>query len=290
VIWGRVGVVAVGLALLSSSSSAAERVGVAWHPSKPKLGDVAWLHVRDVPEGASVEGSLDGRPLRFFPCAGGQAALIGVDLETKPGAHLWKVGVVEPGREPRNARGSLTIARRSFPQERLTLPQTMVDLNPETEKRAVDETGQLTTLYRTVTPERLWRGRFTKPVGTLAAGTGFGARRIINGQPRSPHGGIDFAAPRGTPVVAVNAGKVALVAEFFFPGRLVILDHGLGLFTLYFHLDTTTVVEGERVERGRTIGTVGSTGRATGPHLHFGAMVGSARIDPATLLGLELLD
>ena len=170
-IWGRVGVVAVGLALLSSSSSAAERVGVAWHPSKPKLGDVAWLHVRDVPEGASVEGSLDGRPLRFFPYAGGQAALIGVDLETKPGAHLWKVGVVEPGRESRNAQGSLTIARRSFPQERLTLPQTMVDLNPETEKRAVDETGQLTTLYRTVTPERLWRGPFTKPVGTPAAGT-----------------------------------------------------------------------------------------------------------------------
>jgi Peptidase family M23 len=290
VIRGRVGVVAVGLALIAGSSGAAERLAVTWHPSKPKLGDVAWLQVRDVPEGASVEGSVDGRPLRFFSYAGGQAALMGIDLETKPGTHLWKVGVVEPGREPRNAQGSVTIARRSFPQERLTLPKTMVDLDPETEKRAVEETRQLTTLYRTVTPDRLWRGKFAKPVGTQGPGTGFGARRIINGQPRSPHGGIDFAAPHGTPVVAANAGKVALVAEFFFPGRLVILDHGLGLYTLYFHLDTTTVVAGERVERGRTIGTVGSTGRATGPHLHFGAMVGSARIDPATLLGLELLD
>jgi len=290
VIWGRVGVVALGLALIAGSSGAAERVAVAWHPSKPKLGDVAWLHVRDVPEGATVEGAVDGRPLRFFPYAGGQAALLGIDLETKPGTHLWKVGVVEPGRDPRNAQGTVTISRRSFPQERLTLPQTMVDLDPETEKRAVEETRQLTTLYRAVTPDRLWRGKFTKPVGTQAPGTGFGARRIINGQPRSPHGGIDFAAPRGTPVVAANAGKVALVAEFFFPGRLVILDHGLGLYTLYFHLDTTTVVEGERVERGRTIGTVGSTGRATGPHLHFGALVNSARIDPATLLGLELND
>ena len=157
-IWGRVGVVAVGLALIAGSPGAAERVVATWHPSKPKLGDVAWLHVRDVPEGASVEGSVDGRPLRFFPYAGGQAALMGIDLETKPGIHPWKVGVVEPGREPRNAQGSVTFARRSFPQERLTLPQTMVDLDPETEKRAVDESSQLTTLYRTVTPDRLWRG------------------------------------------------------------------------------------------------------------------------------------
>jgi len=96
--------------------------------------------------------------------------------------------------------------------------------------------------------------------------------------------------PRGTPVVAANAGRVALVAEFFFQGRLVILDHGLGLYTLYFHLDTTSVDEGERVERGQTLGTVGATGRATGPHLHFGAQVGAARIDPAALLGLSLLD
>jgi murein DD-endopeptidase MepM/ murein hydrolase activator NlpD len=127
-------------------------------------------------------------------------------------------------------------------------------------------------------------------VGTPAAGTGFGARRIINGQARSPHGGIDYSAPRGTPVVAANAGRVALVAEFFFPGRLVVLDHGLGLYTLYFHLDTASVTEGERLERGQTLGSVGATGRATGPHLHFGAQVGAARVDPATLLGLSLLD
>ena len=171
---GRVGVVALGLALVAGSSGAAERVAVSWHPSKPKLGDVAWLHVRDVPEGAAVEGSVDGRPLRFFPYAGGQAALLGIDLETRPGTHLWKVGVVEQERDPRNAQGAVTITRRSFPQERLTLPQTMVDLDPETEKRAVEETRQLTTLYRTVTPERLWRGKFTKPVRTQAPGTGFG--------------------------------------------------------------------------------------------------------------------
>lgn len=290
-IQGRIGVLALGLCLLvSTSSSAADKIGVAWSPSKPRLGDVIWLHVRNVGETAVVEGSVDGRPLRFFPYAGSQAAILGIDLEMKPGVHVWRVGVVEQGRDPWNAQGKLSVAKRSFPVERLTVPQTMVDLDPETERRAVAESTQLATLYRTITPERLWRGKFTKPVGTPAPGTGFGARRIINGQPRSPHSGIDFSAARGTPVVAANAGRVALVAEFFFPGRLVILDHGLGLYTLYFHLDAASVVEGERVERGQTIGTVGATGRATGPHLHFGAQVGGARVDPSTLLGLDLLD
>jgi murein DD-endopeptidase MepM/ murein hydrolase activator NlpD len=166
----------------------------------------------------------------------------------------------------------------------------MVDLDPETERRAVSEGERLRTLYRTITPERLWRGRWTRPVAGPEPGTGFGSRRVINGQPRAPHTGIDFAAPKGTPVVAVNSGRVALLGDFFFPGRFVALDHGLGLYTLYFHLDTVSVTDGERVERGQTIGTVGSTGRATGPHLHFGAQAGPARIDPAALLGLDVND
>src|SRR4030095_9774187 len=106
------------------------------------------------------------------------------------------------------------------------------------------------------------------PVAGTQVPTGFGARRIINGQPRAPHAGADYAADRGTPVVAAHRGRVALVADFFFPGRLVALDHGLGLYTLYFHLDTVVVTDGELVDRGQTVGTVGSTGRATGPHLH----------------------
>jgi hypothetical protein len=292
VTWARIGAAGLFLALLLlvGPTPAAEKARVSWHPSSPRAGAVTWLHVKDVAETATVEGSLDGRPLMFFPHGGGQAALVGIDLDTPPGALAWRVGVVESGREPRTAHGTIRVARREFSVERLTLPPEMVDLDPETERRAVAESTQLRTLYRTITPERLWSGRFTRPVGTPGEGTGFGARRIINGKPRSPHSGIDFAAPRGTPVVAVNTGRVALVAEFFFPGRLVILDHGLGLYTLYFHLDSVAVAEGERVERGHTVGTVGATGRATGPHLHFGAQVGTARVDPATLLGLAIRD
>jgi len=290
VTWVGVFLAALGLLVAAEVSEADKGALVVWHPSKPRVGDVAWILVKDVIDTASVEGSVDGKPLTFFPYASGHAALFGIDLDMKPGSHIWRVGVVEPGREPRSAQGTIKIVRRDFRVERLTLPNTMVDLDPETERRAVAEGKQLAALYRTITPERIWRGKFTTPIGTTKAAMGFGARRIINGQPRAPHSGSDYSAPKGTPVIAANGGKVVLVAEFFFPGRLVILDHGLGLHTAYFHLDTIAVAEGERVERGQTLGTVGATGRATGPHLHFGAQVAGARVDPASLLGLSLSD
>jgi murein DD-endopeptidase MepM/ murein hydrolase activator NlpD len=239
---------------------------------------------------ATVEGSVQDRPLHFFPYADGQAAVVGFDVESKPGPHTWRLAVVVPGQPPQIARGRIRLRRREFPVQRLTLPSRLVDLDPATEQRALEEGERLRTLYRTVSPERLWRGRFVHPIGGGEPGTGFGARRVINGRPRAPHGGADYSAPQGTPVVAVNEGRVALVADYFFPGRLVVLDHGLGFYTLYFHLHEILVLEGERVSRGQSIGKVGATGRATGPHLHFGVQVGAARIDPATLLELTVRD
>ena len=276
------------LVALPWASLAADRLAVTWHPKRPHPGDVAWIHVRGAADTTALEGSLGPRTLVFFPYAGGQAAVVGLDLDTKPGPEPWRLAVLEAGREPRSLSGRLTVHKREFSVQRLTLPPGMVDLDPETERRAVSEGERLGTLYRTLTPERLWRGPFVRPVAGTEAPTGFGARRIINGKPRSPHSGVDYAAPRGTPVVAANTGRVALVGDFFFPGRLVILDHGLGLYTLYFHLDTVAVTDGDLVDRGHVVGTVGATGRATGPHLHFGALVGGARIDPSTLETLSL--
>ena len=262
------------------------RLDVSWIPARPRVGDVAILKVQGPGERAIVEGSVGGRPVTFFSGAGAYAALVGFDLERAAGPEPWRVEVHEPGRKPRVSRGTLDVRHRNFPVQRLTLPAPMVDLDPETERRAVAEGEVLRTLYRTISPERLWRGPFVRPIAGNDPGSGFGSRRIINGQPRTPHGGTDYAAARGTPVVAVNDGRVALVAEYFFPGRLVVVDHGLGLYSLYFHLDEARVEIGEHVVRGQALGTVGSTGRATGPHLHFGIQVGPARVDPDRLLVL----
>jgi murein DD-endopeptidase MepM/ murein hydrolase activator NlpD len=174
--------------------------------------------------------------------------------------------------------------------QRLTLPKGMVDLSPDNERRAEAEAVRLHALYDTITSVRLWRGRFTPPIASHVKSEGFGSRRIINGKPRAPHSGVDFAAPAGTLVVASNGGRVALVAEHFFGGRLVALDHGEGLYTLYMHLERIDVTEGALVERGAIIGAVGSTGRATGPHLHWSALLRRARIDPDALLKLSAVD
>ena len=274
----------------ASPAAAAGSLHVVWHPTEPRVGDIAWLFLRGAPDTATVEGSVGGRPIRFFSYAGGHGALVGIDLETKPGSQAWRLAVLENGTEPATARGSVRVRARHFPVQRLTLPREQVDLDAETERRAVTEGDRLRTLYRMISPERLWRGPFIRPVAGQEPPTGFGSRRILNGRPRMPHAGVDFFAPRGAAVVAANGGRVALVAEYFFPGRLVVIDHGLALYTLYFHLDTVSVSENDRVDRGQPIGAVGATGRATGPHLHFGAQLGQARVDPAALLALAFRD
>ncbi len=278
------------LVLLLALPSIAEAIQVRVVPGQPRQGDVAVVFVSGAHGAREVEGSVGGRPLAFFPYGEEYAALAGIDLETKPGKTAWKVGVVDAAGSPRKASGTITVRSRKFAVQRLTLPAHMVDLDPQSERRAVAEAGRLRTLYETLSLERLWRGRFTRPVGGPGLGVGYGSRRIINNQPRAPHAGIDFSAEPGTPVVAANRGRVALIADFFFAGRLIILDHGLGLYTLYFHLDGVEAAEGSMVERGQTIGTVGATGRSTGPHLHFGAQLRRARVDPADLFTLPIKD
>jgi len=275
---------------LGPAVAAAGQPTATWHPGAPRVGEAVWVHVRGLPVGRAPEGELAGRPLGFFPVHDGYAALAGLDLETPAGSLSWTVRVPGADRGSEVLSGRLLVRVRDFPLQRLTLPQAMVDLDPATERRAVAEAERLRTLYRAVSPERLWRGRFVVPVTVDGPGTGFGARRVINGQPRAPHSGLDFGAPHGAPVMASNSGRVALVADYFFPGRLVIVDHGLGVYTLYFHLDEIRVRQEQHVERGQTLGTVGSTGRATGPHLHFAVLVRTARVDPTALLDLALPD
>ena len=273
--------------LIAAAALAHDTLSVRWEPRVVHPGDVAVVFLTKLPDAKIVEGSAGGWSLTFFPYGDGYAALAGIDLEARPGKLTWRVGVVDGRDRPITASGTLQVRVRKFPVQRLTLPREMVELDALTLKRVEEESKRLGTLYATITPERLWRGRFTKPVGVSDPGEGFGARRIINGRPRSPHAGLDYSADAGTPVVAANAGRVALVAEYFFPGRLVAIDHGLGLYTLYFHLERADVAAGDRVERGQAIGRVGASGRATGPHLHFAAHLGQSRVDPAVLLQLK---
>jgi hypothetical protein len=259
------------------------RVTVA--PPSPQPGDVVLLQISGGPP--DVRADWDGRPLALFPTAHGVAALIGIDLDVRPGHIGWRVtrpSVAKNGGAL--ATGAVTVRARTFPTQPLTLPKGMVDLDAPTLARVETEREELKAALAAGAAERLWRGPFRIPVDGGQPTGGFGLRRVLNGQPRSPHTGYDWAAPAGTPVLAANTGRAALVAEYFFAGRNVVLDHGLGLFTLYYHLTEARVAPGESVSAGQVIGTVGATGRVTGPHLHFAVLLNGARVDPEALLRL----
>jgi murein DD-endopeptidase MepM/ murein hydrolase activator NlpD len=168
----------------------------------------------------------------------------------------------------------------AIPVQRLTVSRSFPGWTRHLD--AAREKATLDRLWETATATRLWRGPFRLPLDGSPRAAGFGLKRIINDEPRAPHTGADFSAPAGSPVLAANAGTVVLAEEHFFAGNSLILDHGEGLYTMYFHLQESVCL-GQRVAG---LGRVGSTGRATGPHLHWGARLFGARINPEELLRL----
>lgn len=246
-------------------------------------GEVAKLRVVDG-RWSRVEGRLGDQPIPFFPeAAGARTAFVGVDLQEQPGTlRILVKAWTDSGGESETILG-LKIKEKPFPQESLSVPAEFDHFSKEVLDRIRREQDVLSRLWRISTPQRFWEGRFVQPVSGGVTSP-FGLRRVINGAPRSPHGGVDLKAAAGTPVVAANHGKVVLRADFFFSGKSLVLDHGGGLYTMYFHLADFKVAEGVAVRRGDLVGTAGMTGRVTGPHLHWGARLNGARVDPFELI------
>jgi murein DD-endopeptidase MepM/ murein hydrolase activator NlpD len=156
---------------------------------------------------------------------------------------------------------------------------------PPTVQRIISEAAELARLWEQSAQSRLWSGAFVRPVPGRATGI-FGSRSIFNGQARQPHGGADFLSPTGTPIQAPNRGRVVLARELYFTGNTVVIDHGLGVFSLLAHLSVIDVHAGESVTAGQIVGQVGATGRVTGPHLHWAVRIGQARVDPLAVLAI----
>jgi murein DD-endopeptidase MepM/ murein hydrolase activator NlpD len=139
-------------------------------------------------------------------------------------------------------------------------------------------------LFTTIS-SNTWEAPFVAPAEGRVS-SNFGVRSIFNGQPRSPHGGIDYSGAVGAPVAAPAGGLVALAEDLFFTGNTVVIDHGLGLYSLLAHLSEFAVRAGDRVERDQIVGRVGATGRVTAPHLHWTVRLNGARVDPLSLLAV----
>ena len=252
-----------------------------------KQGEVllVTIPIRDRPD--RVEGQFLKRRLTFFPVTEQTyAGLLGLDMQDRPGRYELTIEIVYPQRTERRSL-SVLVMKEEYPEQRLTLPSKMVDLDKKTLARVETESKAVHEAFAGFVPHPLWKGRFMEPVQGKISGR-FGSRRVINGQPRKPHSGEDIAAPEGTPVLAMNDGMVRLTADHFFSGKGVIVDHGLGLFSMYFHLSSVDVKHGQVVKKGQVIGKVGATGRATGPHLHWGVRLNGSRVDPYSLLELSV--
>ncbi|MBE0602689.1 MAG: M23 family metallopeptidase [Deltaproteobacteria bacterium] len=211
-------------------------------------------------------------------------AVIGVDLLAAAGPETLAAEIVAGGVRTR-AEKSLDVVERAFPVQKLTLPKGMAEFDAPTLKRIAAEKKALDERLARVTLPVMWSLPFIPPVEGYRP-ENFGSRRVINEEPRLPHTGVDIRLPEGTPVRAIADGVVALAAEQFFGGRSVVIDHGGAVFSFYYHLQRYSVEEGRRVSRGEPIGAVGATGRATGPHLHFGVRVPGGRVDPSLLFAL----
>jgi len=220
-----------------------------------------------------------GRGSESWP-AYGDTCWFPIDLLTPKGQkRVFRV------REGVREEAIIEVVDYPYPVEHITLKDdSQVNLSSADLARVRRDQAKVRGLWSVSGPRR-FELPLASPLASLGEASRFGSRRLFNNQPRSPHSGSDFSAPEGTPVYSVAAGRVAVTADMFFSGQSVFIDHGDGLVSMYFHLSETLVEEGAELSTGDMIGEVGRSGRATGPHLHFGLRWRGARVDPALLLG-----
>ncbi len=250
-------------------------------------GDVVLVSVTSSVKLTSLSALFEDKKLSLISFDGiNYSTLFGIDMDKKPGEYSIRFKASSPNNDVVRET-EFTVLPRKYRVEKLSLPEKMVAPDPATLRRTKREGLMLRNVFVKNKKTRFWNGEFMLPVdGTVT--NNFGARRILNGVKKNPHTGVDVKAFKGKKVVSPNAGRVALVDNLYYGGKTVIIDHGQGLYTSYMHLSKILVNHGEEVKKGETIGLVGATGRATGPHLHWSARLNYARVDPVSLL--ELFD
>ncbi len=288
---------AAGLACAVCAASATTANTEQIHPLEPCTTPEHFPHLRDEADGdvgcalpsVAVPGGIVR--LRLPPGTGRVAfagkpvlmhqgiAIVGIPMDAVPGPHELELSGTSGTR-----RHTFEVSAKAYPEQRITIEnQRMVDPLPDDLKRIREELRRQLEQYARFTDRPLDIVPFVKPVDGVTSSP-FGRRRIINGQPRNPHSGLDIAADTGTPIRAPAAGRVVMTGDLFFNGNTVFLDHGQGLVTMYCHMNAITVAEGDEIERGVVLGEVGATGRVTGAHLHWSVSLNGNRVDPVLVM------
>lgn len=254
--------------------SAAQASYITRALNKPVPGGVAVVNLG--PAASAPSARFDGKPVLVVKEQDTWLAIVGIPLTQKPGAAVLTQG---------SRSLPFTVGSKKYPEQHITLKNTrQVNPNPDDLKRIDRELAEQIKAYRSFSPALPSNLILDKPVnGPLSSK--FGVRRFFNGEERNPHAGLDFAVPAGTPIKTPANGKVMLVGDYFFNGRTVFVDHGQGFISMFCHMSKIDVKPGQVLRRGDVVGRVGSTGRATGPHMHWNVSLNDARVDPAIFIG-----
>jgi murein DD-endopeptidase MepM/ murein hydrolase activator NlpD len=290
---GSVLVIAICAVLLAARlpASAATWI-VRAQPTRLVNGAPVLFQVNPTAKLESLSGKWLGHQLSFTYDASTRTwfTLAGISFETAPGKYALELSAQPAAnRNPVTFTRTFAVARAKYPQIKveLTVEKKFTEPSPEQVQQIAESVKVKDDYLNRVTAAREWDGRFTAPADASISDV-YGSQRIFNGKAQRPHYGLDFRVPTGTPVAAMNSGTVLLARFLYFEGNCVVIDHGQGLLTLYFHLSEIKVKEGDSVERGQEIGLSGGTGRATGPHLHVAVRWQGTYLDPARLMQLSL--
>ena len=241
------------------------------------------------PDAVSIDGEWLGRKIAFFPSRDHRIwfALAGVDVEAPTAPSTLQIHVHRADNATRDFTQSIDIHPAHYRTGVLTVQPKFVAPGPDELKQIGADSKIKANVFATSADTPLWSGSFRVPV-RAAPTDSFGTRRTFNGKLASIHKGMDFRAPMGTIVRAANSGIVVLARPLYYEGNCVVIDHGLGLYTISMHFSRIDVHEGQRVAAGDRLGLSGATGRVTGPHLHWAVRWQGAYLDPAKLLRLNL--
>jgi murein DD-endopeptidase MepM/ murein hydrolase activator NlpD len=270
------------------ANGAAESSAVTLTPPIVVAGSPELIRV-NAPAATRLDGDWMGKKLEFFRGRDQRTwyALAGVDVESAVGASALKLVEHDAGGDVIDLSRTVEVEAAHYRTGTLTVEPRFVAPPEDEADRIKAEMELKANVFAASATEPLWTGNFRAPV-TAAPTDSFGTRRMFNGTLASVHKGMDFRAAMGTPVRAGNSGMVVLARPLYFEGNCVVIDHGLGLFTVSMHLSRIDVKEGQRVRLGERIGLSGATGRVTGPHLHWAVRWQDAYLDPAKLLRMKL--
>lgn len=267
------------LAAAAAPPAAATPGAVALTPAAARPGDAVLVTVRGVPGGAPPAGKAAGRPLAFWRAGDAWRALVALPTETLPGPAPVEA-VLADGTV---LATSLTVQEPGFRASALTVEPRYVEPPAEVKQRIEEDRAAFAKVYAEPFGPPRFSADFDWPRRAPTSGR-FGDQRLFNGAKASVHYGLDVTGPVGAPIAAANDGVVVLVRDCYLSGNSVVISHGAGVFTVYFHLSRTDVAVGQAVRRGEVIGLLGGTGRATGPHLHWSVRVDGLFVDPESLL------